>query len=201
MIEVEKIHHILLAFGGNLPFGADAPDVTVVSAVAALVARGFDLVAMSALYRSPAVTLDEGGIAPEYINAVAALCCRFSAAEVLLHTQAVERQFGRAPGTRWSARTLDIDLLAHDDNVLPSDAQWHLVVGSNDPAAILKEPVVPHPRLHLRGFVLAPLLDIAPAWRHPVLGDDVRGLAERASASGTFDGVEKIVPGGGKGVK
>ena len=144
MIEVEKIHHILLAFGGNLPFGADAPDVTVVSAVAALVARGFDLVAMSALYRSPAVTLDEGGIAPEYINAVAALCC---------------------------------------------------------PAAILKEPVVPHPRLHLRGFVLAPLLDIAPAWRHPVLGDDVRGLAERASASGTFDGVEKIVPGGGKGVK
>jgi 2-amino-4-hydroxy-6-hydroxymethyldihydropteridine diphosphokinase len=64
---------------------------------------------------------------------------------------------------RWTPRTLDLDLLAVGDTVVAAaDSEGRLVL--------------PHPRLHERAFVLAPLADIAPAWRHPVLGRDAAAL-------------------------
>ncbi|WP_262690472.1 2-amino-4-hydroxy-6-hydroxymethyldihydropteridine diphosphokinase [Kordiimonas aestuarii] len=192
MPEKRKKTEILLAFGGNLPSAEGAPSRTITAAVIALVNRGFKLKSLSAFYRSPAVTLDAQTHAPEYTNAVACMRCAFSPGEILAVTQETERQFGRAPGARWSARTLDIDLLAYGDSVVPSRGVWHELVSSDDPAAILGEPVVPHPRLHLRGFVLAPLMEIAPDWLHPVLGANVQTLAEAARANGAFVGIEKL---------
>ncbi|WP_020399389.1 2-amino-4-hydroxy-6-hydroxymethyldihydropteridine diphosphokinase [Kordiimonas gwangyangensis] len=183
---------ILLAFGGNLPSPAGEPRATIAAAVAALEARGFELVSASAHYRTPAVTLEEGVVSPPYVNAAAHFRTSLTADEVLAATQETEREFGRMPAARWTARPLDIDLLAYGDAILPDAAQWRSVAGSADPAAILPEPVVPHPRLHLRGFVLAPLLDIAPAWQHPVLGKTVRDMAADAKADGAFEGIEKL---------
>ena len=183
---------ILLAFGGNLPSPAGEPRATIDAAITALEARGFELVSASSYYRTPAVTLEEGVVSPPYVNAAAHFRTGLTAGEVLAATQEAEREFGRLPAARWTARPLDIDLLAFGDAILPDPAQWRSVAGSADPAAILPEPVVPHPRLHLRGFVLAPLLDIAPVWQHPVLGKTVRDLAAEAKADGAFDGIEKL---------
>jgi 7,8-dihydro-6-hydroxymethylpterin-pyrophosphokinase len=73
--------------------------------------------------------------------------------------QAVERRFGRVRGVRNAPRVIDLDLLDYRGRQLYSPSL-----------------VLPHPRLHQRGFVLAPLAEIAPLWRHPVLGSRAREL-------------------------
>jgi 2-amino-4-hydroxy-6-hydroxymethyldihydropteridine diphosphokinase len=72
----------------------------------------------------------------------------------------IEREFGRERGVRNAARTLDLDLLAYGNRV----------------SAPGEEPVLPHPRLHERGFVLYPLRDVVPGWVHPRLGEDEDAL-------------------------
>ena len=69
---------------------------------------------------------------------------------------AIERKFGRVREIQWEARILDLDLLAYNSLITENRSQ-------------LQGSVVPHPRMHERGFVMAPLCEIAPNWRHPVL--------------------------------
>ena len=155
MVKPVQKTEILLAFGGNLPSSVGLPDVTILRAVDQLRAHGFELVALSPFYRTPAVTLEAGDVAPEYVNAAARMRVALPPGELLTLTQGTEAAFGRTPAARWTARPLDIDLLAYGEAVLPDISRWRTVTDSEDPAAILSEPVVPHPRLHLRGFVLS----------------------------------------------
>ncbi len=74
----------------------------------------------------------------------------------------IEAAFGRRRGRRNAPRTLDLDLIAFDDVVQTPTAREGLVL--------------PHPRLHERDFVLAPLCEIAPQWRHPALGESAQTL-------------------------
>ncbi len=71
---------------------------------------------------------------------------------LLAHLMAIETACGRQRSVPNAARTLDLDLIAIDD--LVRDAP---------------DPILPHPRAHTRAFVLAPLVDVAPGWVHPVL--------------------------------
>lgn len=153
---------ILVAIGANLPAtdGA-APAVSVRRAAAALDALpGLRLAALSALYET--APMPPAG-QPPYINAVARLVLSQLAAShpvdaaeparLLGALHGIEAAAGRRRGVPNAARTLDLDLI--DLNGMLRDAP---------------DPVLPHPRAHLRAFVLAPLLEIAPDWVHPRLG-------------------------------
>ncbi len=142
---------ILIGIGGNLVssrFGP--PRQALAAALAALETEGVYITARSAWYRTEPVPPSDQ---PWFLNAVASLVAAFPAPDLLAVMQAVETRFGRTKGTRNTARVLDLDLLDYRGEVIET--------------ATL---ILPHPRLHKRRFVLAPLAEIAPAWRHPVLG-------------------------------
>lgn len=97
-----------------------------------------------------------------YANAVALVASRLSPPEMLERLQQIEADFGRRTGQRWSARTLDLDIL------LWSGGAWSEA-----------DLVIPHPAMASRAFVLGPLRAIAPDWRHPLAAKTVRQLAAR----------------------
>ncbi len=128
-----------VALGANL----GDPILTVKSALTALdEIAGTRLIAASSLYRTAPVGLKHQ---PDFINAVVALDTTLSATELLERLFAIELRFGRERSVPNAPRTLDLDLLLHGDTVA-------------DTAAL----TLPHPRMHERAFVLAPLAEIAP---------------------------------------
>lgn len=128
-----------VALGANL----GDPILTVKSALADLDAiDGTRRIAASSLYRTAPVGLKHQ---PDFINAVATLETQLSAAELLERLFAIEQRFGRERSVPNAPRTLDLDLLLHGDAIVDSPAL-----------------TLPHPRMHERAFVLAPLAEIAP---------------------------------------
>ena len=80
---------------------------------------------------------------------------------------------GRQRVVRWGQRTLDLDLLAYGDEVAPDLAgylQWRDLPLEAQSSAAPDQLILPHPRLQDRAFVLVPMADIVPDWRHPVTG-------------------------------
>lgn len=113
------------------------------------------MAAVSPWYRSAPVPASDQ---PWYVNGVVRVETDLDAPALLAVLHRVEAAFGRVRRQVNEARGLDLDLLAYHDDV-------------RDEA-----PVLPHPRLHQRAFVLLPLRDLAPGWRHPVTGMNVASL-------------------------
>jgi 2-amino-4-hydroxy-6-hydroxymethyldihydropteridine diphosphokinase len=142
---------ILIGIGGNIAsprFGR--PRNTLSAALAALEEEGIAIVTRSGWYRSEPVPRSNQ---PWFVNAVASLTTELEARDMLAVMQAIETGFGRVRGAPNAARVLDLDLLDYRGQVMETPSL-----------------VLPHPRLHQRRFVLAPLAEIAPDWRHPILG-------------------------------
>nr|WP_247120090.1 2-amino-4-hydroxy-6-hydroxymethyldihydropteridine diphosphokinase [Kordiimonas marina] len=174
--------------GGNLPSAVGTPLDTQVAALECLLKAGVEVEAVSCLYRTSPVPVSDQ---PDFINCALRVRTHLAPQALLDVCQETEVALGRQKGERWSARTLDIDVLAYGDRVLPDEQAWRDVTCNPDPAYILDQAVVPHPRLHLRGFVLMPLNDIAPEWRHPVLGTTVREMLTKLPASDRA-GIERM---------
>ncbi|MGE5385491.1 MAG: 2-amino-4-hydroxy-6-hydroxymethyldihydropteridine diphosphokinase [Betaproteobacteria bacterium] len=134
-----KSHQAFVAIGANI----GDPVATVHSAVSALSASpDVRLVAASSLYRTAPIGLLHQ---PDFINAAVRLETRLSPLSLLDRLFELEADFGRTRKTRNGPRSLDLDLLLFDDLALDTPRL-----------------TLPHPRLHLRAFVLAPLAEIAP---------------------------------------
>lgn len=182
---------LLIALGANAPSLRSGPRATLETALLLLAAVGFDTMARSGWYSTPAFPAGSG---PDYVNAAARLRRGGRSAEaVLAQLHEVEDILGRERSVRWGPRTCDLDLLACGDEVLPDAATARGWMAREGEAAMQAPPelILPHPRLHERGFVLAPLAEIAPDWRHPLTGRSVREMLDTLPVE-ALSGVTRI---------
>ncbi len=152
-------HTAYIAFGGNVG-DRHATMEAAVESLEKMMGIVVNIVS-DAIETEPA-----GGPAGQgkYLNAVIEVNTSLTPHELLAATSKIEKHLGRdrANEPRWGARTCDLDILFYDDKVLDTP-----------------DLIVPHPRLHERRFVLEPLAQIAPNFRHPVLGWTVKELLAR----------------------
>jgi 2-amino-4-hydroxy-6-hydroxymethyldihydropteridine diphosphokinase len=168
----------LIALGGNMPSEVGDPSQTIAAATQQFRNLGLRLRALSAFYATPCFP---SGAGPDYINAAAVVTTELDAGDILDALHHIETGFGRKRKQRWGQRTLDLDLIALGDRVLPDreiQNRWRMLPMGDQTQATPDELIIPHPRLQDRGFVLVPLADIAAAWIHPILKRSVRQLLD-----------------------
>ena len=146
---------ILVGIGSNLSGRVGTPIETVKESLTALQANGMNILACSEFYNTPPVGPPDQG---DYVNLVVRVSSVLMPHGLLDRLQLIESQFGRQRSVKWGARTLDLDML---------DWHGHQMQGRLN---------LPHPELTKRGFVLRPLMDVAPEWRDPKTGKSVSVL-------------------------
>lgn len=157
---------IYLGIGSNLPSEAfGVPISNCRAAIEGLTRVGLVPAVISPFYETAPVPASDQ---PWYVNCVVGVAETARSPQAALAVcLAVERELGRVRTVRNAARTADIDLL-----------DWHGRIIDEAPDLIL-----PHPRMAERAFVLLPLADIAPDWRHPVTGKGIAALISDLPAS------------------
>ena len=123
---------------------------------------GIELIQTAGVYETKAIGGPEGN--PLFLNTVLEIQTSLEAHQLLKACLAVEDEFGRSRPVRWAPRTLDIDILFYADQVICEERL-----------------TIPHPRLQERDFVLAPLMEIAPDFKHPLLDQTITELAAGSS--------------------
>lgn len=151
---------ILIGLGANLPSAQwGHPAATLKAAIDELDGPDTHVTACSRLYETAPVPASSQ---PWFVNAVIGVETRLTPTALLSVLLEIEARFGRERTAQGAARVLDLDLLAYEEEVTPEDAH----------------PALPHPRMHERAFVLLPLREIAPNWRHPRTGRTVEDLIQ-----------------------
>jgi 2-amino-4-hydroxy-6-hydroxymethyldihydropteridine diphosphokinase len=146
---------ILVALGSNVSGPWGKPRDTVLRALRELDGNGTELVAASSLLETaPFGKLNQ----PCFVNAVARIATAMPPEALMLHLHDIERRAGRRRRMRWGPRTLDLDLLDYHGLVRHGRLE------------------LPHPGIAERDFVLTPLMEVAPGWRHPVTRRTARAM-------------------------
>lgn len=152
---------IIVALGSNLSGPWGTPRQTLARAVAALEHAGVNVSKLSSIIETAPYGVENQ---PAFVNAVAVVETHKGPEALMRVLHAIERQAGRQRRKRWGPRTLDLDLI-----------DYHGLVRS--PRVLSAKPLrLPHPGAALRSFVLAPIAEVAPAWKHPVLRRSAAGL-------------------------
>jgi len=152
---------ILIGLGANLPDAHHGtPRDALAAALREIEAAGVTVTGRSGWYASVPVPASDQ---PDYVNAAAVLETDLAPGPLLTLLHDIETRMGRVRTVRDAARIIDIDLLDYHGKI---DAGW---------------PILPHPRMADRAFVLRPLQEIAPDWCHPETGEGVGVLLARAA--------------------
>lgn len=117
-----------------------------------------DILNISSLYETEPVDKEDQ---PEFINGVVEIDTDLSPHELLAKTKSIEDKLGRVRDEKWGPRTIDLDIIFYDDIILED-----------------KDLEIPHPRVHLRRFVLEPLFEIAPNFIHPLYNISAKDLMD-----------------------
>jgi len=152
----------LIGLGANLTSSHGPPRKTLEFALHELERRGVAVVAVSPWYESAPVPASDQ---PWFVNVVASIHTELEPEDLLALLHDVELAFGRVRRRRWEARVLDLDLLDYRGQV-----------------RLDRPPLLPHPSMAERSFVLLPLRDLAPHWRHPRSGETVEKLIDALPA-------------------
>jgi len=152
---------VVVALGSNLAAGFASCETLLETALARFPQAGLPVLARSGWWRSTAWPDPTG---PQYRNGVALVEANGDPRAILEALFSIEAAFSRIRSARNAPRTLDLDLIAHGREVIDAPGL-----------------VLPHPRAHQRRFVMGPLAEIAPDWRHPVSGQTAAYLAGKAT--------------------
>ncbi len=149
---------IYIGIGANLPSVYGSPLETLKACCRILPDFGIYVKVCSPFYQSAAMPCLEEKEQADYVNAVLEIRSRFLPHVLLKQLQKVEKAFGREHTVKWGSRCLDLDLLDWCGEKIYGNIQ------------------LPHYGIETRAFVLKPLIDIAPNWRHPILGASIKTL-------------------------
>ena len=160
---------VLIGIGGNLPSETIGSPLAIMrAAICALRSTHIETRRRSRWYRSAPVPPSDQ---PSFINGVLDVETTLDPASLLDDLHRLEASFGRVRRAPNEPRVLDLDLLAFGRMIIRAETGLCL----------------PHPRMHLRAFVLKPLAELAPDWRHPRLGLTVREMLEALPAGQTAE--------------
>jgi 2-amino-4-hydroxy-6-hydroxymethyldihydropteridine diphosphokinase len=145
---------ILIALGSNISGPWGNPRETVLRAAAALNNWPLRLTKLSTL-----IETEPFGIVnqPQFVNAVAIIETALSASALLTRLHQIEKAAGRKRGLKWGPRTLDLDIVDYRGMIFGHANQTKIALA------------LPHPGIAKRSFVLTPIAEIAPHWRHPIM--------------------------------
>lgn len=168
---------IFLGIGGNISFRDQPVLATLNAAIEALPAHGIRTHKCSSFYHSRPVPVSDQ---PWFFNAVISCATHLSPHELLCALMGIEQKFGRVRSgdgpknntVKNAARTLDLDIIDYKRKIFSDD--------------VLD---IPHPRLSSRAFILLPLFEIAPDWKHPVTGQSISSLVAQLSTDDLADTV------------
>lgn len=173
----------ILALGGNATSNVGSPNLTLTFALKSLGERGVHILKVSSFYMNPAFPKGSG---PDFVNAVALIDSKHKPAELLNILHEVEAACGRVREKRWGPRTLDIDLIDAAGQVLPDEKLylwWRNLSPEKQAELAPDQLILPHPRIQDRAFVLIPLMELLPDWKHPVSGLTVAEMVEQLPQS------------------
>lgn len=158
---------ILVAIGSNL-YSKDygSPYNNCKKAIEFL-KRIFNVVKISNFYKSEPIPKSDQ---PWYVNAVIQIKCKMKPEEILKELLKIEKELKRSRVIKNEARIIDLDLLSYDDLVIKSS-----------------ELILPHPRMHLRKFVMKPICDLSLKWEHPILGKKAEDILKTLANQQIFN--------------
>jgi 2-amino-4-hydroxy-6-hydroxymethyldihydropteridine diphosphokinase len=162
----------IIALGANLPGVHGSPAEAVEAAIRLLDSAQTKLLARSRLYRSDAWP---DASDPEFVNAAALVETTLPPAALLERLHAIEMSFGRTRHAKNAPRPLDLDIIDYGGRL----------------SAPCETPILPHPRMTERAFVLLPLREVAPGWRHPTSG---LGIDQLITALPDPDTARPLIP-------
>lgn len=172
-----------VALGANRPGPWGEPTETLQKAIEKLSDFSADTPKVSNIFATPAFPEGSG---PEFSNAILSFRTEDDATSLMQKIHEIETEAGRFRRKRWESRVLDLDLIALGQQVLPdreSFLRWRALPLERQIEEAPDELILPHPRMQDRAFVLVPMAEIAPDWRHPVLGKTTAEMRDALPAA------------------